>query len=141
MVIRGLLILFLYSVTALSPIIAIYCVERMLTDGLPRQVATQKLELSMMVLGALSEKYWAACFNLKYYRAAFKKIDAALGLGGDKSASMKPLSSEGRPPENQGPLSFFDQYELPLSPCDSGFESYFDYTSPSALFGELSASF
>ncbi|KAH7336484.1 fungal-specific transcription factor domain-containing protein [Rhexocercosporidium sp. MPI-PUGE-AT-0058] len=111
-----------FSVTVLSPVISIQFIERWLAKGLPQQVAAQKLELSLSVLSELSEKYWAANFNLKYFSAAFKRIDEVSQISSNPpelSSTTTVVDGHGidqndSDQNRKGLLSEYDYWQFPL---------------------------
>ncbi|OAG45470.1 hypothetical protein AYO21_00104 [Fonsecaea monophora] len=62
------------SVTMLISIIAILFVAKCLSTGMKWHLASQNLDLAMLVVQQLQEKYLAARFIFAYYTAAFEKV-------------------------------------------------------------------
>ncbi len=59
---------------ALIIIISILFLERLWATGLKRLLATQKIDLAMLILRELETKYFAARFIIAYFTEAFRKI-------------------------------------------------------------------
>jgi hypothetical protein len=81
-----------HSVTLLISITTILFLEKFSAVGLKRHMASQKLDLCIMVIDELVEKYWAARFVAKYFKAAFKKIESAARGQASRDASRTPMS-------------------------------------------------
>lgn len=59
----------------LIPIIGILFLNKSLASGIKWHLASQNLDLVLLVVQELQEKYLAARFVLAYYTAAFEKVD------------------------------------------------------------------
>ncbi|KAJ9501903.1 hypothetical protein H2202_002865 [Exophiala xenobiotica] len=59
---------------ALIIIVSILFLERLWATGLKRLLATQKIDLAMLILRELEKKYFAARFIIAYFTEAFQKI-------------------------------------------------------------------
>jgi hypothetical protein len=54
--------------------LSILFLDRLWATGLKRHLATQKIDLAMLILRELEKKYFAARFIITYFTAAFQKI-------------------------------------------------------------------
>ncbi|PKY06946.1 hypothetical protein P168DRAFT_278962 [Aspergillus campestris IBT 28561] len=136
-----------FSVTVLSPVIAIHFVERWSATGLKLQVASQKLDLCMSVLSELGEEFWAANFNHKYFSAAFQRIEdihrsrnsrngvSTADRAGAMGASFRggggglEMAKEGNPDDEQAALvSASEMFNFPFWDDDDGLFATFDFS-------------
>lgn len=123
-----------YSVPALIAIVAIHFLERYWTKGLSRQSACQNLDLSLMILRELSDRYWAAYFVLTFFKAAFKKIDSAFNV----SRVHSPVpGQETLVPSTAPPPVPNDDFLF--SPDNSDFAGYMDMQSPGTMINDINA--
>ncbi|KAJ5964124.1 uncharacterized protein N7479_004000, partial [Penicillium vulpinum] len=75
------------STTALTSITAINFLEGLWTNGLAKEMAQQKLDLSLAVLNEIGDRYWGAHFARAYFKAAFKSSESAIRNVHDQTLS------------------------------------------------------
>lgn len=87
----------------LIAIIATLFLSKCLSSGMKRHVASQNLDLAMLVVQKLQEKYQSARFVFAYYTTAFERVapsqKASTGhapLQSPKMTHKTPTSCEGR---------------------------------------------
>lgn len=74
----------------LIAIIAILFLSKCLSSGMKWHLASQNLDLAMLVIQQLQEKYLAARFVFTYYKAAFEKVACSLRPPREQSAISIP---------------------------------------------------
>lgn len=110
----------------LISIIAILFTAKSLESGIRWHLASQNLDLVMLILEELQEKYLAARFVYTYYKAAFDKIASYLHKHEQRSGGTGALSSE----QGGGVAGDFVRQETPDG-------SDLDIVAGTNLFSEL----
>ncbi|OAP55049.1 hypothetical protein AYL99_10749 [Fonsecaea erecta] len=92
----------------LISVVAILFVAKCLSTGMKWHLASQNLDLAMLVVQQLQEKYLAARFIFAYYTAAFEKV----------APSQRPLLDAGSAP---APAPASTASTLPTGSCSNTF--------------------